>query len=348
MREGIVLIPAYQPDEKLIQLLQELRGLDFKVLVVDDGSGKDYASVFADAAQYAEILSYEENKGKGYALKAGIAHISENYRDFSYFITADADGQHLASDILRVSRKLEKKHPFVLTTRVRKGNIPFRSWIGNALSRFVFTMMTGKYFTDNQSGLRGFRLDQCDWLLKVAGDRYDYEMNVLFFTQKQRIPVLTLDIDAIYIDGNKSSHFNPVQDTLKIYKQLFYSARGSLLSMALVQMLLLISSIYSDLRYLLLTLPTIGIVSVTFNLLFCFLCSMRGFTFRDAPRMLTMTAVRYSLYILFSLPVAMWLPRLPIIVSFNCIMLLMVIPEYWLTKAVSLICLNKQKGAVSK
>lgn len=340
MKKGVVLIPAYQPDDALLQLLKTLSEMGFSALVVDDGSGEAYQEVFRKASQYAEILSYEENRGKGYALKTGIAHILEHYADFSYFITADADGQHLATDILRVSEQLEQ-HPFVLTTRVRKGKIPFRSWVGNALSRFVFTMMTGKYFTDNQSGLRGFALDQCPWLLKVAGDRYDYEMNVLFFAQKQHIPVFTMNIDAIYIDGNKSSHFNPVQDTLKIYKQLFYSARGTLLSLALVEALLLISSIYIDLRYLLFTLPTIGIVSIAFNLFFCLLCSMREFAFKDAFRMLVMTAIRYSVYICCSLFVALWLPRLPIIISLNCIMLLLVIPEYLLTKAFFLRRLKK-------
>ncbi len=334
MNKGIVLIPAYQPDDALLRLLQELSQMGFSSLVVDDGSGEAYAHIFEKASQYAQILSYPENRGKGYALKTGIAHISKNFADFSYFITADADGQHLAADILRVSRLMEQ-HPFVLTTRVRKGRIPLRSWVGNALSRFVFTMMTGKYFSDNQSGLRGFRLDQSPWLLKVAGDRYDYEMNVLYFAQKQHIRIHTMNIDAIYIGDNSSSHFNPVQDTLKIYKQLFYSARGTLLSLALVEVLLLISSIYINLRYLLFTLPTIGIVSVTFDLFYCLLYSMRGFAFKDAPRMLVMTAVRYSIYISCSLLVALWLPRLPIVFGFNCIMLLLVIPEYWLRKIFS-------------
>lgn len=340
MKKGVVLIPAYQPDDALLHLLETLSQMGFSALVVDDGSGEAYDNIFEKASRYAQVLSYEENRGKGYALKTGIAYIQKHYADFPYFITADADGQHLATDILRVSEQLEQ-HSFVLTTRVRKGKIPLRSWVGNALSRFVFTIMTGKYFTDNQSGLRGFTMDQCPWLLKVAGDRYDYEMNVLFFAQKQRIPVFTVNIDAIYIDGNKSSHFNPVQDTLKIYKQLFYSARGTLLSLALVEALLLISSIYINLRYLLFTLPTIGIVSIAFNLFFCLLCSMRGFAFKDAPRMLVMTAIRYSIYSSCSLLIALWLPRLPIVISLNCIMLLLVIPEYLLIKAFALLRFKK-------
>lgn len=343
MKEGIVLIPAYKPDKELVKLARDLKDKGFKIVVVNDGSGKEYDNIFEEIKDICDIVVHETNKGKGRALKTGIEYIMDNLSDHPYFITADADGQHLISDILRVREALEQNAQMVLTTRRFKGKIPFRSMFGNLLSRFVFAMMTGRYFSDNQSGLRGFSMEQCEWLVRVEGEKYDYEMNVLYFAEKQLIPIKTIDIDAIYIDNNKSSHFNPVKDTIRIYKQLFRSARGTFLSTLVSEALLLISSFTVDFKYLFVTLPTIGIITVIFNIFFCITCSMHGFHFRDYIRMFSRMALRYTFYILFSWLVLILNPDIPIPIffSFNCMMLLFIIPEYYLIKLLYLIFKKK-------
>lgn len=341
MKEGIVLIPAYKPDKELLNLAVCLKEKGFKIVVVNDGSGKEYDNIFEEIKDICDIVAHETNKGKGRALKTGIEYIMDNLSDHPYFITADADGQHLISDILRVREALEQKAQMVLTTRRFKGKIPFRSMFGNLLSRFVFAMMTGKYFSDNQSGLRGFSMEQCEWLKRVEGEKYDYEMNVLYFAEKQLIPIKTINIDAVYIDNNKSSHFNPVKDTIRIYKQLFRSARGTFLSALVTEALLLISTVTVDLRYILITLPTIGILTVIFNIFFCITCSMHGFHFRDYTRMFMRMALRYSFYMLFSWLILLINPGASIVLSFNMLLLLFIIPEYYLIKLCYLIFKKK-------
>lgn len=341
MKEGIVLIPAYKPDKELVNLAVGLKEKGFKIVVVNDGSGKEYDNIFEEISSFCDIVAHETNKGKGRALKTGIEYIMDNLSDHSYFITADADGQHLISDILRVREALEQKAQIVLTTRRFKGKIPFRSMFGNLLSRFVFAMMTGRYLSDNQSGLRGFSMEQCEWLKRVEGEKYDYEMNVLYFAEKQLIPIKTIDIDAVYIDNNKSSHFNPVKDTIRIYKQLFRSARGTFLSALVTEALLLISTVTVDLRYILITLPTIGILTVIFNIFFCITCSMHGFHFRDYTRMFMRMALRYSFYMLFSWLILLINPSASIFLSFNMLLILFIIPEYYLIKLCYLIFKKK-------
>lgn len=341
MKEGIVLIPAYKPDKELLNLAVGLKEKGFKIVVVNDGSGKEYDNIFEEIKDICDIVAHETNKGKGRALKTGIEYIMDNLSDHPYFITADADGQHLISDILRVREALEQKAQMVLTTRRFKGKIPFRSMFGNLLSRFVFAMMTGRYFSDNQSGLRGFSMEQCEWLKRVEGEKYDYEMNVLYFAEKQLIPIKTINIDAVYIDNNKSSHFNPVKDTIRIYKQLFRSARGTFLSALVTEALLLISTVTVDLRYILITLPTIGILTVIFNIFFCITCSMHGFHFRDYTRMFMRMALRYSFYMLFSWLILLINPGASIVLSFNMLLLLFIIPEYYLIKLCYLIFKKK-------
>jgi len=344
MRKSIVLIPTYKPDSELLILVKELYEKNFKILVVNDGSGKKYNRIFEDVSSYAEVISHETNRGKGNALKTGIAYIKENYKDYSYFITADSDGQHLVSDILRVDKKLSEKNSIVLSTRILKGKIPLRSRFGNVLSRLVFTMLTGKYYIDNQSGLRGFSTEHCDWLLKVSGGFYDYEMNVLYFAEKQLIPITTINIDAVYIDRNRSSHFNPISDTLKIYKQLFYSARGTFMSFVLTEILLLISTLSVDLKYLFFTLPTIGIITVMFDIFFCIVFSMKEFKFKDYGRMLMRMAIKYSFYITFSWLIYLVAPTFPIFISFNLLMLLLMIPEFFILKTYYKLKLKKNKS----
>ena len=74
----VVLIPSYQPDETLVFLTRGLKNEGFKVLVVDDGSGTEFDKIFEEAKEYATVLRYEKNHGKGYALRYGFTYIKEN------------------------------------------------------------------------------------------------------------------------------------------------------------------------------------------------------------------------------------------------------------------------------
>ena len=190
----IVIIPAYEPDGELITLTQRLSGEGFEVLVVDDGSGEKYAEIFSAAAKNATILTHEKNFGKGAALKTAMRHIRDNVPECEHFITCDADGQHKVEDVIRVRDRLLKGDKFVLTVRERKNKIPFRSKFGNNLSRIVYALLTNKYLSDNQSGLRGFAREHIDWLCEVEKDKYDYEMNVLYYASKKGVRISTIPI----------------------------------------------------------------------------------------------------------------------------------------------------------
>ena len=114
-----------------------------------------------------------------------------------------------------------------------RGDIPKTSKLGNTMSRYIYTVLTGHYFRDNQSGLRGFSAAQLPWLCAVPGEKYDYELNMLLYADKQRIPVTTLPIDTVYIDDNASSHFDALHDTVRIYKLLFSQSYPRFLGIAL-------------------------------------------------------------------------------------------------------------------
>ena len=331
----IVLIPAYKPDKEMCSLAKELNTCGFDVLIVNDGSGAEYDETFNTASQYATVISHEQNKGKGRALKTGIEYIRDNCKECEFFITADADGQHRADDIVRVKEELKNGAPFVLTTRLLNRNIPKRSKFGNDLSRVIYTLSTGRYFKDNQSGLRGFSTENIDWLLKVKGEKYDYEMNMLYYASKQAIPVTTLDIEAVYIDGNKSSHFNPVKDTVRIYKLLLSSAKASIITALLAQIAIFVCGLVTDVPYDSLYVVTAGLAAAVTAYIINRFFIFSNVDFRDGGRTMLFALFRYMLYGLGTAAITSFLPFIPLFIAFNFCALLGLPIRYFAHKYIS-------------
>ncbi len=313
----VVLIPAYKPDSEMCNLARKLQDCGFDVLIVNDGSGAEYDNVFLQASEFATVICHNKNRGKGRALKTGMEYIRDNFKECEFFITADADGQHKCEDIIRVKEALEDGAEFVLTTRLLNRNIPKRSKFGNDLSRVIYTLSTGRYFKDNQSGLRGFSVENIDWLLKVKGEKYDYEMNMLYYASKQAIPINTIDIEAVYIDGNKSSHFNPVKDTIRIYKLLFSSAKASIITAVLAEIAIFVCGIVTDVPYDSLYVLTAGFAAAVTTYIINKFFIFKNVDYRDGGRNMLYTVLRYTLYALGSAVITSFLPFIPLFVAFN-------------------------------
>ena len=227
----IVLIPAYQPEASLAALAADLYENGFTVVIVDDGSGERFAPVFAEAAGHALILHHAENCGKGAALKTGSAAIREQLAPPYIIVTADADGQHTPNDILRVSYTAELyRNALVLGSRGFDKDVPLRSRFGNAMTRLVFRLSTGVRVDDTQTGLRAFSDELTEKMLGVSGDRYEYEMNVLLTFAKAGIPLRELRTETIYLNGNASSHFHPLRDSCRIYREILKFSLSSFVS----------------------------------------------------------------------------------------------------------------------
>ena len=226
-----VLIPAYQPDARLPRLILELHRADpsTKIVVVDDGSGQKFSDIFeASATAGAHVISYEHNRGKGYALREGFTWIRDVASDSQEcVVTADADGQHTLNDIFRVGRTCTDTGKSVLGVREFVGHVPARSRIGNTATSALFWLATGWKLKDTQTGLRAFPVALLPALLEVQGDRYEYELRVLLHLAKFRHPVTQIPIETIYEAGNPTSHFRPLQDSARIWAPLLKFAASS-------------------------------------------------------------------------------------------------------------------------
>lgn len=327
-----VLIPAYEPDSELITLVKRLKEAGFDLVIVDDGSGSDYREIFDAVENYAHILRHEKNRGKGAALKTGMAYIRDHMPETAHFITCDADGQHRIEDVIRVSQRLQAGDKFVLTMRNRCKDIPLRSKVGNAMSRVVYALLTKRYLSDNQSGLRGFAREYIDWLIQVEKDNYDYEMNMLYYAAKKAIHISTIPIEAIYINNNQSSHFHPVKDTVRIYKSLFGLAIGQFIGFFVAEILTLVASIFFGYSHLIQTIPGVGIIAFAATLIVdqCFV--FKNTRCYDYLTGVIHQIISYSLYMLGCYLFFFTYPLLPMWIAFNLTVLVCLPLRYWLYK----------------
>ena len=221
----IVVIPAYEPDEKLLGVLKEFtEQTAFPIVVVNDGSSEACRPVFDAVKAFPRVtlLEHEKNRGKGAAMKTAFAYIKDNFPVEEGVLTVDADGQHLLKDCLNVCKAFAE-HPDLLVTGSRRfqGKVPIRSRIGNSITRGVFHLTTGSRVYDTQTGLRAFSVSRIPEMLDLHGDRYEYEIHQLLHCSSKGSGVLEVPIETVYIDDNSSSHFDTLRDSVKIYKVIF-------------------------------------------------------------------------------------------------------------------------------
>ena len=227
----IALIPAYQPTDQLLSLLQEAKNKGFQIVVIDDGSDEALHEIFTSAACFGTVLHHAQNMGKGQAIKTGLSFIQSQYPEDCIIVTLDADGQHCVADAQKICQ-VAQDHPdaLVLGSRKLRDHVPVRSRFGNTVTRFVYHVSTGQRVWDTQTGLRAFSARLIPQLLSIPGERYEYEMNVLLTCSLIGIPILEEEIKTIYIDGNASSHFDTVKDSWRVYKEILKFSAASLSS----------------------------------------------------------------------------------------------------------------------
>lgn len=233
----IVLIPAYEPGPRLVDLARTLLASDpdLEIVIVDDGSGPEFVAVFdAAAAAGAHVERHAVNRGKGAALKTGIRHVLDQWPGEDV-ITADADGQHTAADIARVAEQLRadactRRAALILGCRDFHGSVPLRSRFGNTLSRGLFRVAAGWPASDTQTGLRGIPAALLPWLLEVPGDRFEYETEMLLRLRRAGYTAREIAIETVYLEQNASSHFRPIVDSLRVTLPLLLFTGSSLLA----------------------------------------------------------------------------------------------------------------------
>ncbi len=229
-----IIIPSLNPDSGILNYIKELIENGFKkIILIDDGSREEYKAVFEEALKFDEVvlLTHSVNMGKGRALKDAFNYYYSyiknskkntlsNYRGV---ITVDSDGQHSVEDVIRLKETMES-HPEALVLGCRdfdESTVPPKSKIGNKLTRIVLKLLIGGDVSDTQTGLRGIPDYLLEKFMVLYGERFEYETTMLIESIQSKIEIQEVKIKTIYINDNRETHFDPISDSIAIYRLIF-------------------------------------------------------------------------------------------------------------------------------
>lgn len=218
----VIIIPAYNPDEELLEIVKELKNANFnRIVVVNDGSIKGI-EYFRKIGKDTIIIEHKQNRGQGTAVKTGIQYCLNNINNVMGVITMDADGQPLVEDVDKIYEEFKnKKDTVILGSRnFSEKNTPIRSKIGNKLMTKILKKKTGKVIKDTQTGLRTIPYCYLKEFENIESNRFDFAIDVILYCIQHNIPIEEYSIQTVYINKNKNSHYRVIKDTLMIYKKI--------------------------------------------------------------------------------------------------------------------------------
>ena len=168
------------------------------------------------------MVSHPANAGKGEALRTGLERARRLWPGADV-VCADADGQHTPSDIASVARRVRATGRMALGVREFTGSVPLRSRLGNDVTALLFRGATGWRLRDTQTGLRGYPAGGYDWMLEVAGSRYEYELSALLRARELGLEVEEVGIATVYGLGSGIGWMLAIVGMAAIREKLAYS-----------------------------------------------------------------------------------------------------------------------------
>jgi glycosyltransferase involved in cell wall biosynthesis len=210
-----VLIPAYNAQGTLGDVLKKIRPFHIDTIVVDDGSSDETKRVGREYG--ARILEHPANLGKGAALRTGFRYILKE--GYEIVVTMDADGQHDPLEIPSLLKIFESVKPDILIgSRAEAfGKMTFLRRFWNRLGVKAVARLCHSDITDSQSGYRLIRTDVLRGI-ELTTSGFDTELELLIKSCKKGFGVLSVPIKVRRVDGTDTSHFRPVSDTWKVCK----------------------------------------------------------------------------------------------------------------------------------
>lgn len=217
LMKTLALIPCYNHQRYLPNVVNEIKKYCKDILIVDDGSTDGSYNVIKNI-DGAAVIRHDTNKGKGAALKTGFKYAIK--QGYDSVLTIDADGQHKAFDIPNFLKKSEN-YSIIIGSRMHNvRNMPLRRILANSLSSFLISLKIGQKISDSQSG---FRLIKTDVLKKVKLKSNDYQMEteLILKAAKKGYKIGYVPIETIY--GKEVSHINPFTVSYRFFKTLLKS-----------------------------------------------------------------------------------------------------------------------------
>jgi glycosyltransferase involved in cell wall biosynthesis len=210
-RRCCVIIPTYNHDATLGQVIQGVLGFAPDVIVVNDGSTDRTAEIVKDFRDL-HVISYEKNRGKGFALQCGFQEAIK--LGFEYAITIDSDGQHYPEDLLKFIDKIEEAPGSVIlgARNMKQESVPGPSNFGHKFSIFWFRVETGIRVPDVQTGFRLYPLKELKDL-RLFTNKYEFEVEVLVRLAWKGVGISWVPVKVYYPpETERVSHFRKIND----------------------------------------------------------------------------------------------------------------------------------------
>lgn len=213
-----IVVPSFQARASLggvIEgLLAEMPSFERRdVIVVDDGSTDGTASLARERG--VRVASHTRNRGKGAALRTGLAEAAQ--LGYHTALTVDADGQHPPHAARKVLEATDDPNELVLGVRdLVRANAPRANQLSNRFSNIVLSGFARKRMADTQCGLRRYPI-AATLSLGCRAEGYAFEAEVLLRAVAARVPIREIVVDVIYPPENERvTHFDSVRDPARI------------------------------------------------------------------------------------------------------------------------------------
>ena len=216
-----VVIPAYNEELRLPSTVEAMQkylsesGLNFEVIVVNDGSSDGTVAVVQDLARHNEdirLLSYEINKGKGYAVKTGVLSAKGNL-----ILVDDADGSSPIEEFLRLKKAIDDGADIAIGSRAKANPerkvraLVYRKYIGNIFNKIVQSLLLPG-IEDTQCGLKLFKQDVAKDLFSCSLiEGYAFDVEILYLAKLRGYVVEEVAINWTNVAGSK---VNVVRDSI--------------------------------------------------------------------------------------------------------------------------------------
>ena len=222
MVSACIIVPALDAAATVGRVVAELRAaLGTPVYVVDDGSTDATGRVASEAG--ALVVRHEVNRGKGEALRSGLAAAARGGYDVA--LSVDADGQHPTESAKAVLEGSGDPNALVLGVRdLASDGAPRANRFGNAVSNFFVSRFAGRSLRDTQCGLRRYPVTATlDLASRATG--FAFEAEVILRALAAGLPVVEVPIRAIYPPPSSwrgrrtapaGSHFRVPRDPARI------------------------------------------------------------------------------------------------------------------------------------
>lgn len=209
-----IVIPTYNNAGTIMDVAGRAVAQGYPVVVVNDGSTDGTASLLAQSDHPLTVLTHPCNRGKGNALRTGLAYARA--QGFRYAITLDGDGQHFPEDIPVLVDALTQHHGALVvgSRNLEAENMPGGNTFANRFSNFWFRLLTIRSVPDTQTGYRAYPLDRLP-SLRLLTARYEAELALLVFSAWKGVGLVPVPIRVCYPE-NRVSSFRPFRDFFRI------------------------------------------------------------------------------------------------------------------------------------